>query len=357
MKRLLKKAIYSILRHRGFTRYISYHFMNLIIEDFTKAKLPLKQKIWAYKRGFISHRIIDYKLNNNNYSDYLSDYDYYRMHPINVTNSWWIDDKMTTKYILAPFDEFLPAYYFMLNKGTVTRMMNAGTDFEGSIESIIKKTKSEGALAFKEIAGSGGEGFYKIEYINDKFLVNGVEKSGTQITDFILSLDNYLVMEYIVPHEELKKYYPNSPGVLRVMVINEGTPAIVNAYFRVGTTSSGYIDANNGSISAVVDLDTGGYNDAYLHNGKNFVKIEEHPDSKLRFEGVIPKWGFVKEKILEISNYIPQLKYMGFDVCVTNDGFKLFEINSHQGIELFQISYPLLKNNPAAEFFRREMIK
>lgn len=350
LKRILKRIVYEILERRGFKAYMANHYSQLIVTDLFETKAALKDIIWAYRKGFLSSRINNYKLTKDNYREYLSDYDYYRMFPLNGREQMWINDKLTTKYVLAPFDEFLPEYYFLLDAGKVVPLHNVkpGTY---SLENVLEILKDKRKLAFKKEAASGGDGFYKVEY-DDKIQVNGEDYSESEFMEMLSQLKDYLVMEYITAHSDIKKYYDGASGVLRIMVINEDEPKIVNAYIRVGTSVSGAIDAYTGSVSAVVDVESGEYSEAWMHDGVNFIRLENHPDSDIPFQGTIPKWEFVKEKILDMSKYLYKLKYLGFDVCVTDDGFKIYEINSHQGIELYQLSYPLLKNNPAADFFK-----
>ncbi len=356
MKRAFKTLIYCFLRIRRFNPYMAEHFAGLIAEDLKSSEGSIRQKIWAYRRGFLSHRVYDYHLTDENYKDYLSDYDYYKLFPLNGREQIWINDKMTMKYVLHPFDAYLPAYYYLLNNGEITKLMNADPNGGSDISDLLLKIKEDGALALKKMAASGGDGFYKAEYQNGRLLLNGTEYTDEEAVVFLKGLQNYLVMEYIVPHKEIRKYYANSPGVLRVMVISSGgKPFVANAYLRVGTTDAGYLDAHTGSISAVIDIKTGAYSEAFYHDGISFRQVQIHPDSNLKFEGVIPNWNMVKQKVLEIASYLPQLNYFGFDVCVTEDGMKIFEINSHQGIELFQISGPLLKDNPASEFFKQRL--
>lgn len=352
LRKVFKRIAYEFLRKKGFKHYMANHYGNLLVSDFFQSKISFKKKVWAYKRGFLSQRIIHYGITDDNYKDYLSDYDYYKMYPLNGYEKKWIDDKLTTKYVLAPYDEFMPAYYFMLNMGKVTPMHNVDRNKEYKLTDVLDKLKEVKILALKMEAGFGGEGFYKLEYNNNNIIVNEKVYTENEFINLLTRLDNYLVMEYIIAHDDIRKYYSGASGVLRIMVINEETPRITNAYLRIGSSLSGNIDAYTGSISAVVDLETGEYSDAWMHDGIDFKKNHVHPDSNIPFEGIIPKWTFVKEKILQISGYVPQLKYLGFDVCVTENGFKIFEINSHQGIELFQLTYPLLKDNAAAEFFK-----
>ena len=356
MRKILKKIIVKILKRRGFKPYMANYYGGLILHDFLDCKTTLREKIWTYRRGFLSSRISNYKLTEDNYKNYLSDYDYYKMFPINGYEMCWINDKLTTKYIFAPFDEFLPAYFFMIDEDKVVSLHNA-EKLQCNIDDVIDKTKELGVIALKKESAYGGIGFYKVEYTKECFNVNDHIYTENEFRSFLQGLRRYLVMEYITAHDDIKKYYSGATGVLRIMVINDGNPQIANAYIRVGSSISGNIDAYTGSISAVVDLESGKYEDAWMHKDFDFIKVDEHPDSKIPFKGIIPNWDFVKENILKMASYVPQLKYMGFDVCVTNESFKIYEINSHQGIELYQLSYPLLKDNPASEFFKEQIKK
>ena len=55
-------------------------------------------------------------LNDNNYHQYLSDYDYDWLYPINDEFNVWLEDKLSFKYLLAPFSEFLPLYYLQIKQ-------------------------------------------------------------------------------------------------------------------------------------------------------------------------------------------------------------------------------------------------
>lgn len=357
MRKILKKFIYKILRFRKFNSYMANHYANLIVHDICDSENSFLDKIWTYRRGFLSSRIKNYNLTKENYKDFLSDYDYYKMFPVNGQEMVWINDKLTTKYIYAPFDEFFPEYYFMINNGNVTALHNIPRCREYSISDVVEKLKERKVLAFKMEASAAGVGFYRVEYIDDNFIVNGKILSEKEFVKFLSELKEYLVMEYITAHHEIKKYYDRSTGVLRVMVINEGNhPIIANAHIKVGSHLTGVLDANDGCITSVVDLDSGEFGkEVFIQNGFDFIRIEEHPDSKIPFCGIIPRWEYIKKKVIEMAEYTPQLSYLGFDVCVTEDSFKIYEINSHQGISLYQLSYPLLRDNPATEFFKKQI--
>ena len=72
--------------------------------------------------------------------------------------------------------------------------------------------------------------------------------------------------------------------------------------------------------------------------------------------GQIPYWDEIKNKICQIGKYLFELEYLGFDVAVTENGFKIIEINSFQGIDFFQIKYPLKgKNEKTKKYFDRKI--
>jgi hypothetical protein len=48
---------------------------------------------------------------------------------------------------------------------------------------------------------------------------------------------------------------------------------------------------------------------------------------------------------------LSEVRFLGFDIVITEDGFKILEINSHQDISTFQCYYPLLVDNAASPFF------
>lgn len=59
-----------------------------------------------------------YGLTEENFTEYLSDYDYYRIWPLNSWTRIWVNDKMTLKYMLANTDlgDVMPKYYYYMSQ-------------------------------------------------------------------------------------------------------------------------------------------------------------------------------------------------------------------------------------------------
>ena len=66
--------------------------------------------------------------------------------------------------------------------------------------------------------------------------------------------------------------------------------------------------------------------------------------SRLRaYSGRIENYDLLKETILDIAKRFRCIEYMGFDVGIIDNDFKIMEINSHLGIKYMQIFTPFLR--------------
>lgn len=359
MKKIIKKCICKVLLPKGYSEYFSGKIIENFKNDFINNKnTTLKQKIWAYKRGFLSNKIELFKLNENNYKNYISDIDYYMLYPINGSYSKWIDDKLTTRYILQPYKKYLTKHYFQLDRDKIIKLMDCPINISNDIDGILKLLQQETSLAVKLLSGSLGEGFYKISYENNKFYINNKNVTKDETVSLIKSLSGYIVTEYLVCAKELARIYNVSPNTLRVLSIrdNNGEAKIIRSVARFGTSKSGVIEhAYAGGIYANIDVCTGRFSDGRSNLG--LTKCNIHPDSKEVIEGYIPNWSLIKDKIIEMSNYIPQLQYMGWDVVVTDDGFKILEINSHQSLDLHQLYRGIYEDKEMKDFFENILSK
>lgn len=197
-----------------------------------------------------------------------------------------------------------------------------------------------------------------MEVSTEEFLVNNQPYSSEELLELIGSLDGYLVTEFIRPHGTIARVYPNVANTIRLMVIKEEDQAafLANAFIRFGTDQSGGADnAATGVIAAILDLETGQYDKGCLIQAEGVRRIEHHPDTGTRIQGSIPCWASLVDQVLAMTDYLGKLSWLGFDIVVTEDSFKLLEINSHQNVRTIQYFYPLLKNNPATEFLQGKL--
>lgn len=336
LRQIIDKPITYWYKKRGYSNYYINFYRKELRKNYLSSTLPKKQKKWAYKRGFNPWRIEQYGLTEENHKDIISDRDYFYLYPINNYYSVWIDNKLTMKYILAPFDKYLPKYYFHLMKNRdVMRLMDCPPECDASVEGIIDLIDSCKIAVAKMAAGTYGIGFYKLEKSVNGYTVNKKEYNRSEFSEFLKSLDNYIITEYVQMHSRLKKIYPDAVNTIRVTVINEtgNTPIISFAFMRIGTKKSGIVDnVAQGGMVCKVNVETGEFYDGEALKNHVYIKADVHPDTGEKIQGTIPNWEIVKTEIIKMAQYYPQLEWLGYDIAITEDGFKIIEINSHQGL-------------------------
>jgi hypothetical protein len=162
----------------------------------------------------------------------------------------------------------------------------------------------------------------------------------------------YLVTEFIGAHSYFDAFWNESPPTVRVLVTREKgqLPKIVHSYLRFATKDTGVVNIPGG-VYCRVDIKSGSFYDGQTYEKDGLQDCKYHPDTKVRLEGVLPHWDLILDKILEISAAIPQIRYMGYDVIITEEGFKIIEINSHPGIDYFQTEHPYLRDELTRDFF------
>lgn len=342
----------------GMRPYMYALWLKSVWDDLWNTKVSLRKKIWAWKRGFLSFRIEQYGLTEDNYKEFLSDYNYHWLNRINNAYQIWINDKTTFRYILEPFKEYIPQYYFSIfnrnGKTEIEKMQDCDTKYEANYDGIIETLKDQKILALKPSAGTHGDGFYCLTFENGEITVNGECKSKEQFIELVESFKSfYLITEYIDMNNELKKIYPKSVNSIRVMVINENgyEPKIMQSYMRIGSSRTGYTDnVGYGGICVMIDTETGEmYNPETIVEHK-FYPCPKHPDTGTMIEGKIPYWEEICEGIKRICRYLSELEYLGFDIAVTNDGFQVIEINIHQ--DLHKVA---TLDKEVIEFYERKM--
>lgn len=71
--------------------------------------------------------------------------------------------------------------------------------------------------------------------------------------------------------------------------------------------------------------------------------------------GKIPNYDELKTSVLGIASLLNNVEYMGFDIGITDTGFKIMEINSHPGINTSQVFCPFYKNELVKDYFKNKI--
>ena len=316
-----------------------------------------EKKKWALERGFYPGRIELYGLTEENYRNYIPDFQYFMLHPMNNHFLKWLD-KLTLKYVLNSngCEDTMPEYYLYIENdlcgAKYTYLMDCPKDInkdENFLWNLLQKKK---ILIMKPNSGSsGGVGVVKMELRDDGLYENNKPINLIRFHEIKETMRNYIITEYVNQNHELEEVWHNSECTLRVIMIKDPTEdkytsatwSCAVSYARFGTAvNGGASNLSSGGVGVGFDFETGKYNDfairykRYTPDGQ--WKIKEHPDTGYVWQGKsLPNWKKVREKIDGICSQVSSLDYLGLDIIITEDGMKLCEINSHPAMDYEQV--------------------
>lgn len=143
--------------------------------------------------------------------------------------------------------------------------------------------------------------------------------------------------ELITQHPAVAAIYPGSINTVRMVTLRgkSGKVYLVTAMFRIGNGK--FVDNfNSGGMVAPMDPETGTVIDRALDKQKNLY--ENHPATGTPIKGFrFPDWAQAKALVEQAAQVIPQMGYVGWDVCFTPDGPCLVEGNQFPGHDIYQL--------------------
>jgi hypothetical protein len=175
----------------------------------------------------------------------------------------------------------------------------------------------------KEVDNCGGVGVSK-EFVQDT----------NRLYEKLRKNKQYLVEEVIVQNSKISKLYPDSVNTLRLFTFldDKGNVQILNAIFKIG--NKGFVD-NFASGGMYTFLDDNGEVVCPAINKKD-DKFTIHPETKEQIIGFkVPNYDKAIELVKKASLLIPEIRYIGWDVAITEKGACLVEGNEFPGV--FQI--------------------
>ena len=364
-------VLLELLRENGMDKKWAQMFVKKLADDEKVFTADEETKRWALSRGFFPGRVELYGLTEENYKDYMPDYNYFMIHPINHHFKIWVNDKLSLKYVLNSngCEDTMPEYYlYVENNGNYTYLMDAPANIAKDKDFVFNLLKQKGTLALKPNSGTfgGGVGFVKLEYKDGKLYGNNIQIEKEEFDKIVSQLKNHIVTEYAYQHEELAKIWPLSECTLRVIMVklpyqNPYQPSgwkCVISFARFGASiSGGASNLSMGGIGIGFDFETGQFCDSGLRY-KQFCEdgnwtCTEHPDTHVTWKDTkLPNWEFVRDKIYHVCEHIHSLDYLGLDIIITPEGLKFCEINTHPAADYAQVMCgPVLADKGASAFY------
>ena len=318
------------------------------MRDWPQAYTDDRNRNEMLQAGFLPGRkyLFGESFNEATRNNYYADFDYFMAHPLNNHFAIWINDKLTLKYMLNVdgLKNYIPEYYlYVENDGHYSYLMDSPAEVDKDADYLLNLLKAKKHLALKPNNGAGGKGFFGLEYSNDTILKNGTPISIEEFNELKSELNGYIVTEFIEQIAELDDVLSGTDCALRIILYKtvsgfaEQQPdyKCLIAYGRFGSSRSD--SASNlchGGLAVRINWDTGEFEGGFRGNtefwgSEGAAGFDKHPDTKIAVDGMpIPNWDIVRNGLLSICNYLSSLDFFGMDVIITQDGFKLCEINS-----------------------------
>ncbi len=148
-----------------------------------------------------------------------------------------------------------------------------------------------------------------------------------------------LAEECLYNHPVIAQLNESSLNTLRVVTVRRGDQVhFLFAGIRVGQKDSPLDNISQGGAVARIDLETGKINSSFYNKASSYVDIQEK--QYLEHIGLqIPYWQEVKEMAIQAAQTIPEINYVAWDICVTENGPAMIEGNESFGSVIMQLYY------------------
>lgn len=188
-----------------------------------------------------------------------------------------------------------------------------------------------------------GIGVHKVccvNYKDMKTLFNTILEEGINLNrEYPWSRKPFVVLEEIIEQaDELAAIHPYSVNGVRVTTVRIGDKVhIYFPWFKIGANKEFITSEPQGALMAGIDSNTGIVNTiGYTENGESF---ECHPLTNTRIQGyVIPRWQELVELCNTLSKLFPSIRYVGWDMALTQKGWCVIEGNDY-GEFMWQLIY------------------
>ena len=274
-----------------------------------------------YNAGYMDYKIAQmYKLNDEQRKTVItrgiSNEIVRRMNP----KEYWhlFDDKAQFNEL---FKEWIPRKWLLIGDNT-------------DPDALFALCRNSTQLIGKPLEGSSGQGIQK--YLPEDW------KDGPEAFLKKLKADGIGILEEIViQHPKMASLCPTSVNTCRIATLmGDKQQGIVYAFLRIG---NGKVmdNVDCGGMAARIDLDSGKLLTVGADKqGNTFIK---HPMTNTSIIGfTIPFWEEAKAMCLKAAEKVPQMRFIAWDVAITENGPTFIEGNSFpsHAIPQFAAHYP-----------------
>lgn len=313
-----------------------------------KHKLPLSIRLRMNLKGFTADQYIRYDLKVNDIKEYISDYHRWKTRDINGRYNIIFDDKLIFKEIFGKYIN-IPNNLAWLNNGDVYNLQGGLYDEEDIALLLDKKKK----LIIKPVKFGGGKNVSIISQSPDSVELNYQPVGFSAIINYLRQQKDSIITEFIEQHPYASKLYDKTTNTIRLVTVfdkEKHSFRVVSALHRIGTKYTIPVDnAAKGGLVSEIDIETGIMGPSKTYYNKRIYEI--HPDSCNVISGThIPYWNKTRDTIVNIANLFPYIRFIAWDIVITEDGFTVIEGNASTGISLFQL-WRGVRNTELGQFY------
>ena len=266
---------------------------------------------------------LDYYVIGNGYT--LSRYEKKRF--FTETRARWLWNKVNDqKYIhflrnkvdaLEFFKDFVSRRWLYAPKSSFSEFMD-----------FVNKTQ---VFIAKPVCGREGKGI-------EKHFTSGVSEEGLKTLYNQMVSKDMLLEECLKAHDDIY-LGTKSLNTFRIytMIDRKGDVHVLKAKYRAGTGDA-ITDTADGCIAYPISIEFGVIEGPGINEVLNSKNYFYHPGCDKLVVGMkIPMWNRVLEVVTEAAKKIPQMRYIGWDIAVTNDSVEIIEANNKPYTGTFEI--------------------
>lgn len=326
----------------------------------TNRDVAWRTRLRAWRLGFHSKNHQLFELDRNRPDEYLGDYEYeYHSYRFNGFFSPIVGSKWVLPQVLSTVGVPSPPVVALVLSGI---LHDAQGRRQGGplLERLRQWCAEHEALVLRPHWSGSGEGVFFLSRSEGGWRLNWQEAPAPVVEQLVGSLDRYMLTAWVAQADYARGIFPRTTNTLRVLTLRDDDgPFVAAVVHRFGTESSFPIDnfqTGFGGICAAVDVEAGRLGPAVaMSTGAKLVRYTHHPQTGAAIEGVaIPHLQDALSGVLRGCECFPEARLIGWDVLMTNDGYRVIEGNSPPGIVVWQVQQPLLKNPRNARFFSRQ---
>lgn len=203
-------------------------------------------------------------------------------------------------------------------------------DPETTLDDFKKYLKGKTEVIVKPLSLSCGKGVEKLDV---------TKEDPEELYNRLLESKQTLVEDVAKQHEVINNIYPHSVNTLRIVTLNK---KVVQAFLRIGNHGNVVDNFNAGGMVTTIDIETGEIKFPAIDKSGNV--FDTHPMTNVKIVGTkIPMWEEVKNCCIEACDVVPEIGYVGWDVCLGPDKAFLIEGNDFPGHDLYQL--PVHRND------------